>query len=181
MLLLLLVVSLLLQAYALGMPVNCIGTIEHGGEMLKLYRPPTDPHRPSLQQMKLVRHDTAYSPHEVLTALVVTEMHILVTSSQQNVCGPFHLSFWDATSFHLKHRLETQTPQTAMCWSHRAQTLFTAGHGIGAGTSSPIIAWDVRRYHKMRSLVRRQHSPGAAQRLTGKLCAHHDRLGTRVQ
>ena len=40
-----------------------------------------------------------------------------------------------------------------MCWSQRAQTLFSAGHGVGAGTSSPIIAWNIKTFQKIRSLV----------------------------
>ena len=141
------------SVFRLPAPLNCVAAIERGSEMLKMYRPSSDPTRAQLKQTKLLRHDTAYSPHEVLTCLAIPEALTLVTSSQQAVTGPFHISFWDAHTLTLKRRVSTQTPHTVMCWSQRAQTLFSAGHGVGAGTSSPIVAWSIKTFQKIRSLV----------------------------
>ena len=105
------------SVYHLPPPLSCVAAIEKGSEMLKLYRPSSDPSRAQLKQVKLVRHDTAYSPHEVLTCLVISQANLLVTSSQFSVTGPFHLSFWDIETLTLKHRATTQTPQTVRTMS----------------------------------------------------------------
>ena len=135
------------KVYRLPAPLSCVATIERGSEMLKLYRPSADPSRAQLKQMKLVRHDTAYSPHEVLTCLAIAEAAMLVTSSKQSLTGPFHISFWDADTLNLVHRVTTQTPHTvgppqflrvpaANCWLSSQLTLVVVvvvGGGVGVG------------------------------------------------
>lgn len=144
------------KVYRLPAPLSCVATIERGSEMLKLYRPSADPSRAQLKQMKLVRHDTAYSPHEVLTCLAIAEAAMLVTSSKQSLTGPFHISFWDADTLNLVHRVTTQTPHTvgppqflrvpaANCWLSSQLTLVVVVVGVGGGGGGVCVCVEPTR------------------------------------
>lgn len=134
-------------------PLNVIAVRESGSEMVRMFRPSSDPSRAQLKQVKSIRHDTAYTPHVVQSFVHCPGADVIVSSSQERVVGPFYVSFWDDVKLALKARVKVRTPQTTMCWSSRTGTLYTAGHGVSAGTTGPILAWDVSACKQSATLV----------------------------
>lgn len=146
-------------------PVDKIAVVYQNSEVVNLQVPPTfDGELP--RTSSLLRHHTAYRPHQVLAVLQIAETDTVVTSSTQGVTGPHYLTVWDLPTDDDRNsggqylptilnqfEITDAAPQDVLHWSSRMQMLFSASRHTGQ-----LFGWSLE--HGTRKVLARLHDTG---------------------
>jgi hypothetical protein len=117
-----------------------VALFETGSPLLRLYEPEATKDFVHFSPLTQYRHDTAFTPHTILTVVHVTEKNRLVTTSTDHF-GQCYISFWDAESATLLHRVTSKWKLNLSCWAESAALVFVCATGSGPGTASPMEVW----------------------------------------